>query len=360
MLAAFPPPVSTPQFNNGPNRSSWLGQGGWPLKSGLKGRAEKANKGSRSKHRCCGLPLWAFIVATILLLCIIIAAIVVPLELFVFNKNTSQSDSNGIDTCRKDLICLNGGTNVVSRGTCSCICSGGFTGSDCGTAGSVGCTTTDLVSTDKTSTIKNVTLGQSIPRLVAEANANFSVPLSGTSILAKINASGLSCIAQNSLVTFNGRSSRSNLETQAIPKAKRAPRQASAVWTSQITNEGFGSDATLSNPRLASPEIDTGIVRNRDNDKEPFNATDTVINFCRVSVLFVLQEQGVNTAQDAQSYVQTFLTKITTANSGTGPKITQKEASNITIGNGGSINLVGFSIDLGNGLVGGTGRAKAG
>ncbi|OAA75341.1 Epidermal growth factor-like, type 3 [Akanthomyces lecanii RCEF 1005] len=359
MLAAFPPPVSTPQFNNGPNRSSWLGQGGWPLKSGSKGRAEKADKSSRSKRRCCGLPLWAFIVVTILLLCIIVAAIVVPLELFVFNKNTSQNDSNGIDKCREDLTCLNGGTNVVSRGTCSCICSGGFTGPDCGTAGSVGCTTTDLVSTDKTSTIKNVTLGQSIPRLVAEANANFSVPLSGTSILAKINASGLSCIAQNSLVTFNGRSSRSNSETQAIPKAKRAARQASAEWASQISNEGFGSDATLSNPRLASPETDTVIVRTRDNEKEPFNATDTVIDFCRVSVLFVLQEQGVNTAQDAQSDVQAFLTKISTANSGTGAKITQKEASNITIGNGGSINLVGYSIDLGNGLVGGAG-AKAG
>ncbi|EGX95102.1 hypothetical protein CCM_03374 [Cordyceps militaris CM01] len=221
MLAAFPPPVSTPQFNNGPNRSSWLGQGGWPLKSGPNGKAEKVNKDGSPKRRSCGLPLWAVIVATILLLCIIIAAIAVPLELFVFNK--SDSANTGIEKCRTDLTCLNG-----------------------------------------------------------------------------------------------------------------------------------GSHATLSDPRLASPKTNKGgIIRVRANDDDPFDATDTVIDFCRVSVLFVLQERGVNNAQDAQSGVQTFLTKITTADSSNGPKITQKEASNITIGNGGSLNLVNFHIDLGDGLVGG-------
>lgn len=356
MLAAFPPPVSTPQLNNGPNRSSWLGQGGWPLRSGPKGSAEK-RKNSKSKRRCCGLPLWAAILATLLLLCIIVAAIVVPLELFVFNRSSSPSDNTDIDKCRKDLTCLNGGTNVVSRGTCSCICSGGFTGPDCGTAGSVGCTTTDLVSTDKTSTIKNVTLGQSIPSLIAEANSSFSVPLSGTSILAKINASGLSCIAQNSLVTFNGRSSRITSEEQTVPKVRRVRRQSNGDWAAQLAHEAFGSDATLSNPRLASPETNAASLHARANEQEAFNATDTVIDFCRVSVLFVLQEQGVNAGQNAQSDLQAFLTKTSTASNGS--KITQKEASNVTISNGGSIDLVDFRIDLGSGLVGGKG-AKTG
>ncbi|KAM3549173.1 hypothetical protein MY1884_008860 [Beauveria asiatica] len=211
---------------------------------------------------------------------------------------------------------------------------------------------------DRTTTIKNVTLGQSIPRLIAEANSTFSVPLSGTSILAKINANGLSCIAQNSLVTFNGRSTQATSKTQAIPKTRRASRQAQAKWAAQISDD-FGSDATLLNPRLGSPETATGTLHARTNEKEPFNATDTVIDFCRVSVLFVLQEQGVNTAQDAQSDVQAFLTKITASDAVNGPKITQKQASNITIGHGSSINLVDFHIDLGNGLVGGIG-AKAG
>ncbi|XWX02186.1 hypothetical protein V2A60_010219 [Cordyceps javanica] len=353
MLAAFPPPVSTP-VNNGPARGSWLGQGGWPLKAGAKDGAANANQNGNTKRRCCGLPLWAVIVATILLLCIIIAAIAVPLELFVFNKNDSPND-NGIDKCRKDLTCLNGGTNVIARGTCSCICSGGFTGPDCGIAGSVGCTTTDLVSPDKTSMIQNVTLGQALPRLIAEANTNFSIPLSGTSILAKINTSGLSCIAQNSLVTFNGRSVLATSDRQTIPKVrKRSLRRATIDSAGQINDEELEFDATRTNPRLTSREVDAGIIH-RANDKDPFNATDTVIDFCRVSVLFVLQERSVNNAQDAQSNVQKFLTKITTAQSSNTPKITQKEASNITIGNGGSINLVDFRIDLGNGPVGGKG-----
>ncbi|KAJ6785145.1 hypothetical protein PWT90_04075 [Aphanocladium album] len=354
MLAAFPPPVSTPQLNNGPNRSSWLGQGGWPLQSGVKGSTEKKNK-RKSKRRCCGLPLWAAVLATVLLLCIIVAAIVVPLELFVFNKPSSTSDNSGIEKCRKDLTCLNGGTNVVSRGTCSCICSGGFTGPDCGAAGSVGCTTTDLVSTDKISSIKNVTLGQSLPRLIEEANSNFSVPLSGTSILAKVNASGLSCIAQNSLVTFNGRSSRPISERRATSKIRRISRQSNAELVAQITNEAFGSDAILSNPKLASPETNAAKMQARTNDDQPFNATDTVVDFCRVSVLFVVQEQGVNTAEDAQSDIQAFLTKVGVSDSGNGAKITQKEASNVTLSNGGSINLVDLTIDLGSGLVGGKG-----
>ncbi|KAM3475855.1 hypothetical protein MY5147_003520 [Beauveria neobassiana] len=255
MLAAFPPPVSTPQFNNGPNRSSWLGQGGWPLRSGPKSGTEKAKKSVKSKRRCCGLPLWAVIVATILLLCVIVAAIVVPLELFVFNKSGSANDNTGIDKCRKDLTCLNGGTN-------------------------------------------------------------------------------------------------------AIPKTRRASRQAQANWAAQISND-FGTDTTLSNPRLGSPETATGTLHARTNEQEPFNVTDTVIDFCRVSVLFVLQEQDVNTAQDAQSDVQAFLTKITASDAVNGPKTTQKQASNITIGNGSSINLVDFHIDLGNGPLGGIG-AKAG
>lgn len=356
MLAAFPPPVSTPQLNNGANRSSWLGQGGWPLVSGLRDAVGQQEKGSKRKRRCCGLPLWAIIVATIFILSAVVAAIVVPLELLVFNKNDSSKDPTGVDKCQKDLICQNGGTNVVSGGICSCICSGGFTGSGCGTAGSIGCTTTDLVSADKSSSIKNVTLGQSIPRLIAEANSNFSIPLSGTSILAKINASGLSCIAQNSLVTFNGRSSRVAAEKSTISKARRAPRESATHLVAQVENDAFGSDDMLRNPRLASPETRAKALHGRTDEGNSFSATDDVFDFCRVAVLFILQEQGVDTAENAQTDTQAFFSKLTAADSGIGPKISQADAANITIGQGSSINLLKLNLDLGNGkgLIGGT------
>ncbi|GJC97215.1 hypothetical protein ColKHC_06041 [Colletotrichum higginsianum] len=62
----------------------------------------------------------------------------------------------------------------------------------------------------------NVTLGQAVPRLLQQARTNFSVPLDGTDILAKFNTENLSCIAQNSLVTFDGRSSRVGTPTSAV------------------------------------------------------------------------------------------------------------------------------------------------
>ncbi|KAJ2979498.1 hypothetical protein NQ176_g3219 [Zarea fungicola] len=356
MLAAFPPPVSTPQLNNGANRSSWLGQGGWPLVSGLRDAVGQQENASKRKRCCCGLPLWTIIVVTICLLFAVVAAIVVPLELLVFSRNGSSKDLAGVDKCQKDLICQNGGTNVVSGGICSCICSGGFTGSDCGTAGSIGCTTTDLVSADKSSSIKNVTLGQSIPRLIAEANSNFSIPLSGTSILAKINASGLSCIAQNSLVTFNGRSSRVATEKSTISKARRAPREPATHLVAQVENDAFGSHDMFRNPQLASPETQAKAFHGRTSEGDSFSATDDVFDFCRVAVLFILQEQGVDTAENAQTDAQAFFSKLTAADSGIGPKISRADAANITIGQGSSINLLKLNLDLGNGkgLIGGT------
>lgn len=350
MLAAFPPPSSTPQPNNEPNRSSWIGQGGWPLKAPPKDRGEKRSQNSNSSRRCCGLPLWAAILATLLLLCIIVAAIVVPLELFVFNKGSLSQNNGGIQKCQKELICLNGGTNVVVGGSCSCICSGGFTGNDCGTTGSFGCTTTDLVSPDGSSTIKNVTLGQAIPRLVAEANSNFSVPLSGTSILAKVNSSGLSCIAQNSLVTFNGESSRAFKQQQKFRRGKGALRSPVADMAAQIASDAFRR-TTLSTPQPASPEMDSATVQSRSASEGSFSLTPDVVDFCRVAVLYVLQEQGVDKAQNAQSDIQLFFSKLAGAGSGTTPNSSNQEAANVTMGGGDSINLVNFSIDLGNGTV---------
>ncbi|KAF6836983.1 hypothetical protein CPLU01_03347 [Colletotrichum plurivorum] len=230
MLAAFPPPAATTP--NPPNRGSWFRRAStssWPLAPGSRGgtpqptvtRAMAARssplarlesnseEGSvRRRRRCCGLPLWAFILIVIVVLGIIAAAIIVPLEFFVFRKNRTNAPTPepALTQCQNQLKCENGGTNVVSQGVCSCICTNGFTGQTCTVAGATGCTTTNL--TGSSSNINNVTLGQAIPRLLQQSQTNFTVPLDGTDILAKFNTESLSCIAQNSLVTFDGRSTR--------------------------------------------------------------------------------------------------------------------------------------------------------
>ncbi|KAI8240297.1 hypothetical protein K4K57_006975 [Colletotrichum sp. SAR 10_99] len=163
----------------------------------------------KRKRRCCGLPLWAFILIVVIVLGIIAAAIIVPLEFFVFRKNRTGSTPTtepALGQCQNQLKCENGGTNVISQNVCSCICTNGFTGQTCTVAGATGCTTTTITGT--ASNFNNVTLGQAIPRLLQQAQTNFTVTLDGTDILAKFNTESLSCIAQNSLVTFDGRSTR--------------------------------------------------------------------------------------------------------------------------------------------------------
>ncbi|KAJ0314495.1 hypothetical protein Brms1b_006836 [Colletotrichum noveboracense] len=172
--------------------------------------ASNSDEGSvKRKRRCCGLPLWAFILIVVIVLGIIAAAIIVPLEFFVFRKNRTGSTPTtepALGQCQNQLKCENGGTNVISQNVCSCICTNGFTGQTCSVAGATGCTTTTITGTS--SNFNNVTLGQAIPRLLQQAQTNFTVTLDGTDILAKFNTESLSCIAQNSLVTFDGRSTR--------------------------------------------------------------------------------------------------------------------------------------------------------
>ncbi|GKT42391.1 uncharacterized protein ColSpa_02572 [Colletotrichum spaethianum] len=235
MLAAFPPPAATTP--NPPNRGSWFRRASttsWPLAPGSRGSTPQpvtramAARGSpltrlesnddndevsstRRRRKCCGLPLWAFIVIVIIVLGIIAAAIVVPLEFFVFRRNRTSAPPTAepaLSQCQNQLKCENGGTNVISQGVCSCICINGFTGQTCAVAGATGCTTANLMGNSTSTNFSNVTLGQAVPRLLQQAQTNFSIPLDGTDILAKFNTESLSCIAQNSLVTFDGRSSR--------------------------------------------------------------------------------------------------------------------------------------------------------
>ncbi len=355
MLAAFPPPVQTPQ-NNGPGRGSWLRPSSWPLVPGS-GRNAKNNQHDRPKtrRRCCGLPIWAFTLVTILLLCIIVAAIVVPLEIFVF-KNIGNNEKNdlSIQGCQKKLPCLNGGTNVVSQGSCSCICTGGFTGADCNTTGSVGCTTTDLVSTDGSSEIKNVTLGQAIPRLIAGASGNFSLPLSGTAILAKINKAELSCIAQNSLVTFNGRSTRLVSSDTRAPRLKRdllkhSMRRSGAKLTGHPNDQSTAVEPVLSNPHSLRLNEHGETLSARQDSMQAFTASDNTLDFCRVAVLFVLQEKGLDSAQNAQSNLQIFLTKVSQARGSREQGVSEKEAANVTLSGDLTADLVDFRLDLGDG-----------
>jgi len=71
--------------------------------------------------------------------------------------------------------------------------------------------------------------------------------------------------------------------------------------------------------------------------------TEEVLDFARVAVLFILQQETLDSAVTAQSALQRFFSSDTT---------TDAAAQNVNIGNGNTVNLVAFSVHLGNGSVG--------
>lgn len=293
----------------------------------------------------------------VLLLCAVAAAIIIPLELFVlkgFGNNKPSASTEDKGDCRESLVCMNGGTSVLSQGTCACICTGGFTGAHCDEAVSAGCATTNLIGPDGSVEVGNVTVGVAIPRLVADANANFSIALSGTSILAKFSNTNLSCIAQNSLVTFDGQSGRSENKVKArASKATklsdlhslRHKRRRPAAEKNHI--QSLISDRDIpSKPQLIAARA-TSTSRQSTTTDAPFNATDHVLDFARVAVLFILQEQNLDSATKAQSTLESLFQKAANAQSKHGTLVTEKEVKNITVGGQNTVDLVKLAVHLG-------------
>ncbi|KJZ75968.1 hypothetical protein HIM_04792 [Hirsutella minnesotensis 3608] len=446
MLAAFPPPVNSPRnLSTATGRGSWARSVSWPMQTdetpppsrerSLSTQSVTAVK--KRPRRCCGLPPWALVLLIILLLCIVAAAIVVPLEFFVFkNLGNKSSPEASIENCREALQCLNGGINVISAGTCSCICTNGFTGSNCGTAGAQGCTTTNMVAKNPADSINNATLGRFIPRLIEGAATNFSVPISGTALLAQLNSGSLSCNAQNSLVTFEGRSARaaSGPDGTAVVGSLRASLQQNSkgekanqyqdydeyvpriptiilippprtitettfveLTTTTVTPSktpaterptftapvplppASGTSAVPTLPRTGAPPKITPTVAPAPATSVPpvnpptpiptaplpstpapsvpvpdgsFLLTEDALDFARVAVLFITQDQGVSAGETAQTALRRLFSRASKGAMQAGNLVTPQEASQINVGGSNRVNLVAFNVDIGKGPVG--------
>lgn len=360
MLAAFPPPgVATPRDGTPRPISSWpspYNASDGPLDPNNTQREKK-------RRRVCGLPCWAFLLVIGILLIIVAAAIVVPLEFLVINKpKTKAAASSPVQQCEGNstTACQNGGSSLIDNESCACICTNGFTGSTCSIAGSAGCTTTTLSG----SSLRNITLGDSISRLISASQTNFSIPLSANTILARFNSANLSCTSENALVTFDGESQRVNqandvvtpasTETvSAIPSSVKKPRDDYYSYTTSATSAPsstngiiYDSAATPSPTATASSASSSGEATSSSSTASPtahFTITEEVLDFARVAVLFVLQQEQLDSAVSAQSALQKFFAP---------DSFNNNAAMNISLGNGNSINLVSFSVEVGNGTVG--------
>ncbi|XDG07705.1 hypothetical protein ABKA04_007320 [Annulohypoxylon sp. FPYF3050] len=336
-------------------------------------------------------------------------AIVVPVKLLVIDKSAAKSTAQpDISDCEAQLTCANGGTNIDLQGVCSCICSNGFTGATCTIPTSQGCTTTSISTSG--SNINNVTIGQAIPRLIQNAQTNFSVPLVATLIQSKFNKESLSCNTENALVTFDGQSLRtqdasaevSNLSVdsdlaEAAVVAAAVPITLSVSPDIDITltidnPEGTGgfsgsfivttltapttiSGSTIfattisgsSNSKRSSstpnptsaPAITSGLATTSSTSTSAtamptstFKVTEEVADFARVAVLYIFQEKTLADASTAQTSVQSFFSSVQSGRNTTS-QVTTNQAANVTVGGGNTIDFVNLFVDVGAGRVGG-------
>ncbi|KAG9543907.1 hypothetical protein KCV01_g24970, partial [Aureobasidium melanogenum] len=155
--------------------------------------------------------------------------------------------------------------------------------------------------------MNNVTLGDSIPRLLTGSATDFSIPLNATNILGLFASSKLTCTSENALVTFNGLSARSVPEgvseikpspTKVLARRADSTSVAAAAVTSNgiVFASGSPSDSLSSS---ASASFDTTAPSSTPSSSTLSDST--TLDFARIAVLFVFQQSGqLNNAIAAQ------------------------------------------------------------
>ena len=153
--------------------------------------------------------------------------------------------------------CYNGGVSVSSVSECACVCSNGYTGSQCTVSGDSSCVTSSI---DNGTITNRATMGSSLPRLFNQSQPKFSIDLDPVTIMALFSINNASCITENALVSFSNVDSASTTGTTTGKNS-----------TSAISNE--------------------------------------VVKFSQVVVLYILQKTGsLDTTMASQSQIAGYLT----------------------------------------------------
>ncbi|KAF2757479.1 hypothetical protein EJ05DRAFT_476731 [Pseudovirgaria hyperparasitica] len=292
MLASFPPPAL-----GTPDQGSFSRERGsrWPPRHFDQISTyhdEKSPDRKKQGRRCCGMPLWVFIVVMLILFLLIAAAVVVPVVLIVLPRQRDSSQASVASQCNTSFSCSNNGVVITTpQGSCSCLCKDGFTGERCTTASDASCTTMSIPGVD------SATLGNVIPRLLNDANQNFSIPLDAAQVVAQLNAADLSCRAENSLVNFGtGSSRRRSLDYISQPILPRQESSAASTAVPTSTPSATPTPSSTSTPKPTPSGADS---------------VTYTLDFARVSVLFILQiSTSVDTASEAQSSIKDALSNV--------------------------------------------------
>lgn len=368
ILAAFPSPSPTTPTHHKPN--------GWPSPHGKSAlsRSQTVRHGSQSSHkprprRCCGLPIWAFVLLLIIVLLLIAAAVIIPVTLIVLPKQ-HKSKGPSLSECQTSNACAHSGTAVVINEQCRCICANGFTGSTCNAPADEGCTTTDIPVTNTDSSYHNATLGSDIPRILTAALTNFSIPITSYTVLSLFSATNLSCASENALVTINNQAQRRSLPAQ-LPIHNHSPKDATPLFLSDLLLPPSRTHTHTTRPLhargaaqssngiiFAAPSVDgssgSGATAPAATTTSPASTgnswpiTQQILDFGRTAVLFIFQETSdLDTATKALGMLSTTLSGGKTF-----------DASQTSVGGNITVDLSALTVGFGNGtLYGGKGAS---
>ena len=343
-MASFPPPPRD-------GRSSWPAFFRRSTFHNIDAQAAHSDheqeKQSNRPRRCCGLPLWLFIAICVVILLAITLAVLLPVFLIV----VPQEESNSLSSCEKSNPCRNGGVSVSSGSICSCVCTNGYTGSQCTKSGNGSCSTTNI---GENSASKSATMGSDLPQLLEDSQKTFSIPLDPVTIMALFSQNDVSCTTQNELVSFNdvannknnSSNTRRSVSTQPSEKLPSDTEQSSSTSDSQLdiyrrTLAARASVATMNgivfdNSSPSSDESSTGTQTTAAAVEEttppeststptptttsssssatttststPTSVPQKAINFSRTAVLYILEMTGTfDAAMESEESIQYYL-----------------------------------------------------
>lgn len=316
ILASFPPPA----LAQGKARP----QSQWPLPGEFARETEFSIRPPRREvRRLCGLPVWAFVLLVILALVVISAAVIVPLQLVnLYKSKNNNSVASGLAECKQKNVCLNGGETIAMKDFCGCVCTNGFTGSTCSEKADSSCTTVDLKGGDDGTVkgIRNVTMGNALPRLFGIAAPFYNIQLDMATVLAVFSNQSISCTAQNALVTFDGVSvPPTEADANSAGDLPGLKKRQDIIIDTSVTTQATTTIADTSNNRV--PQLDAD-----------------AIDFARVVVLYLTNFRTLTVAGDAQSALQNGFAA-------------GRDFGNLSIGNNIAVNFDNRSIKLPDGKV---------
>jgi len=130
----------------------------------------------------------------------------------------------------------------------------------------------------------------------------------------------------------------------ATATAAKLRRHASKTTSSQsaVATSSGGIIYDNSSP----PSIATSSSSSAQTSLSPsgiFSITEEVLDFARVAVLYILQQENLEQATNAQGTLQHFFSL---------ESFTNAAAQNLSVGGNNFVNLVGFSVNIGNRSVG--------